>query len=729
MSNYRNNKDDDDGEDEVIDLNNSNNNNDNNNRLKNIDNHLKSGKKIFARRQALMTNSPIHSNIQSNIPSNIELAKITSSDEFHSINIDDDDDDDDNNNNNLNSKIREYKFGYYNNIIRIFKGYSVTSPIKYGSFITFILCGLPLLITTIVLSVLLTNNNSSTIKYESTTNDNVNQFQSYMATSSIGAVATDTLDCSVIGTNILNLGGNAVDAAIASALCVGVLSPASSGIGGGCYILIHMNDTGDREFIDSREFAPAGATNSMFESDPIKAQNGGLAIAVIAELKGLYSAHERHGSGIISWSDLVMPASIIAEKSIISSELASYIIKSESELLSGNYTGLSDLYLNSNGELKVEGDIVERPIFANTLKLIAEHGPDYIYKTMASTLAQEIQDAGGIVTTNDILNYTINIQEPINTNVMGHVYVGSSGSSSGGAVVGGILKFVEGYLDPLVSQGGIYYHRLAEAMNHAFAIRISLGDPAFVNTTGPIDALLSENYMGELRGITSDTHCLSLIEYGGKYNYTHASIEDHGTTHLSVVDSKGNAVALTSTINTYFGSKVVSPSTGIIFNNQMDDFSIPNSANYFGLHPSPVNYPEPGKRPLSSMSPSLVLDSSGSKVRLIGGGSGGPRIITATVQVILNFIGLGMDLLSAVTEPRIHTQLFPQYVDVEDHYLVSGLKIQASSLVYKSLLNRYHNITHHNGSMGVSQFISIDPDSNLITAVSDPRKGGIPSGQ
>ena len=178
------------------------------------------------------------------------------------------------------------------------------------------------------------------------------------------------------------------------------------------------------------------------------------------------------------------------------------------------------------------------------------------------------------------------------------------------------------FSEPLISLGDLYYHRLAEAMKHTFAIRLFLGDPSFIDSKDPLSALLSNKYMGDLAILNSSDFDVQLLSsYGGKYNTKNLVKDDHGTTHISVIDTDGNAVSLTSTINTYFGSKVISKSTGILFNNQMDDFSIPNSPNFFGLEPSPLNFPEPLKRPLSSMSPTILLDKN-YKVRLIGGASG-----------------------------------------------------------------------------------------------------------
>lgn len=285
-----------------------------------------------------------------------------------------------------------------------------------------------------------------------------------------------------------------------------------------------------------------------------------------------------------------------------------------------------------------------------------------------------------------------------------------------------------------MSIGNLYYHRLAEAFKHVFAIRLNLGDPDYVNTTDARNALLDLNYMTRLQKETSDDNVLPLDEYGGIYNITRANslVVDHGTTHLSVIDSYGNAVALTSTINTYFGSKVMSSITNMLYNNEMDDFSIPGTSNYFGLAASPYNYPAPFKRPLSSMSPSFVYDKE-NKLRLVGGASGGPRIITATAQVILNYFGKGLDILDAVIAPRLHSQLLPNTLYIENNTqllstLLFGHSIELSDDILKVLHQKNH-FTNKTTDVGITQFIVVDVDTNTLKAVSDPRKGGLPSAQ
>jgi gamma-glutamyltranspeptidase/glutathione hydrolase/leukotriene-C4 hydrolase len=493
------------------------------------------------------------------------------------------------------------------------------------------------ILTTLVILSLLLGGEFQTAPHntgDTTTTANWADFHAY---GSKGAVASDSATCSDMGLEILKKGGNAVDASITTALCLGVVSPLSSGIGGGCFLVFHNSSSGDNVFIDSREIAPGAATSHMFESDPLKAQNGGMAVAVLAEVKGLYLAWQRHGSGL-PWKDLVLPVATVARRWVVSPQLAAGIAHQASEfLLSGDYPELSKLYVKNNGKIKVAGDVVEQPALAETLTQIAEHGPAYLYDTMAATLAVEIRAAGGIVTEDDIRRYEPIVYPALESRFMGYRYVGAGGSSSGGAIVAGILNYMGSIAEPLVSQGLLYTHRLVEGMKHGFAMRLHLADPEYVNTTDVVRALLSVDYMSTLQEASPASGVLPLRAYGGRYNLSYISPKDSGTTHLSVVDSSGNAVALTSTINTYFGSKVVSPSTGILFNNQMDDFSIPGASNYFNLAPSPFNYPAPYKRPLSSMSPSIILDDlaprSDGKVRMVAGGSGGPRIITATLQV------------------------------------------------------------------------------------------------
>lgn len=379
-----------------------------------------------------------------------------------------------------------------------------------------------------------------------------------------GIVATDNENCSDIGVNILRAGGNAFDAAAAVTLCLGVVSPASSGIGGGAMIVTYESANKKISYFDSRETAPGLAENDMFDDDPQASQFGGKAVATLGEIKGLYEMHYRMGA--LPFNKCTEPAAQLAEAYAVSAELASILRDSDVKpyLLSGEYQELSSLFLNDDGSIKREGEIVRNNNLAKTLRSIGEHGSDYIYKIMAETLAAEVKSAGGLLTKSDIEGYQAKESEPVKSTCMGHTLYSASGSSSGGLALAGICEFMNSFKAPLVSQGLLYSHRLLEAFKNVFAIRMGLADPFFgdIDISGPRDALLNvDGTMTKLNEATLDNGVLPLHEYGGEFNIDKYLPDDQGTTHFSIVDKFGNAVSMTSTINTYFGSKLVSPST------------------------------------------------------------------------------------------------------------------------------------------------------------------------
>jgi gamma-glutamyltranspeptidase/glutathione hydrolase/leukotriene-C4 hydrolase len=292
---------------------------------------------------------------------------------------------------------------------------------------------------------------------------------------------------------------------------------------------------------------------------------------------------------------------------------------------------------------------------------------------------------------------------------------------------------MSGYPQPLAGSGGLGQYRLAEAFKHAFAARMGLGDPMdpFVqNNTAELADMLSPDFAALLRNATSDAHSMPPSAYGGRWNPLPGGggyvPPDSGTTHLSVVDGQRNAVALTSTINTGFGSKVMSSSTGIILNNELDDFSSPGQPNAYNLAPSTANYILPGKRPLSSMSPTILLGADG-RLRATLGASGGPRIITATVTVLLNLLSAGLDAGASVRAGRLHNQLLPDCVYAENTSAPNGQCVRVPASVEAALRSRGDNVTEwSNGA--VVQLIEVDPDTGRLNAVSDTRKGGTPAG-
>ncbi|DBB05404.1 TPA: hypothetical protein ACH3X3_010619 [Trebouxia sp. C0006] len=550
-----------------------------------------------------------------------------------------------------------------------------------------------------------------------------------MISSEHGMVAADQGDCSALGVTILEQGGNAVDATITTALCQGIMSPAASGLGGGHFMVIR-SPNGITEVIDAREPAPAAANETMFSGNPAAAVNGGLAIAVPLELKGLWMAWQRHGT--IPWADLVTPVIPLAQNGFpLHPYLADEI--GDGEWLKP-YPTLYETFMIQDGARwrppAVNESCCARPQLAATLQRIAQDGPDAVYTGQAGqTLAGEIQAAGGIVTAQDLLSAQPVVKQPITAQVWGYELAVPPPPSSGATVILA-LHILSGFAAPFGGANALGSHHLVEAMKDAFALRMQLGDPgpdnAYLDLDPVLHDMLSLRFANQLQQEISDNSTQAFTAYGGPYRES-VNPDDHGTSHLSVVDFQRGSVAMTTTINTGFGSKVISNSTGFILNNQMDDFSTPDQENVYGLAPSAPNFIRPGKKPLSSMSPTLLQDSQG---RLVGalGASGGPRIITAVLQTIIRLLALGQDPLQAVSGARLHHQLLPDLVRAE-HWNVSsvtGPSFMVTHAEVEGLKARGHNVTEGRYT-AVTQAIVVDPDHDTLIGASDPRKDGAPA--
>ena len=563
----------------------------------------------------------------------------------------------------------------------------------------------------------------------------------------LGAVAADEPRCSAVGADALADGGSAVDAAVAATLCLGVTHPHSSGAGGGAFMIVHSRN-GSSEVLEFRERAPAAAGRDMFaasnatsgegsasESDARPSEFGGAAAAVPTELHGLRLAWERHG--VLPWSRLVEPAAALADGFTVGPELAR-AIEENAEALK-RFPATKAVFLRADASPLREGDVCRNAALARTLRRVASEGPSVLrFGALAEALARDVQDAGGIMTAEDLASYAPRVLEPLRADVLGYAVLGVPPPSSGGATVAQILELVSGYARPLASapDGSLGTHRLVEAFKHAFAMRMNLGDPevppppgVVSNISGAVRDMLSPAFNAALRAMTLDDATLPLGAYGARWNLA----EDHGTTHVSVVDSRRNAVAMTSTINTAFGSKLVSPSTGILLNNEMDDFSVPGERNHYGLASSEANFIAPRRRPLSSMSPTVVLDESADPPRVVAvaGASGGPRIITAVAQVLLNVLALGMSPLDAVDAPRVHHQLVPDVVFAEslDATVGDGKPRRTDAATAAALRARGHVVEFSGDKTAVAQLIVVDRDTDAVHAVSDARKGGAPAAQ
>lgn len=365
---------------------------------------------------------------------------------------------------------------------------------------------------------------------------------------------------------------------------------------------------------------------------------------------------------------------------------------------------------------------------------VAQDGPSALYSgKYASSLAKDIKRDGGIITVKDLEDARAELKQPLKGRAFGVEFVMPPPPSSAAAVFAG-LKVLEGFDLPLAGSGIVGIHRQIEALKHAFALRMSMGDPGPAGASWKVphlDKILadisSEKYIESLRSLIMDDTVRNVTDYGGKWNILDSGVmpEDHGTTHISVVDKDGTSVSITSTVNTGFGSKVLSRSTGILLNNQMDDFSTPDQPNVYGLQPTPSNFIYPGKKPFSSMSPMIL--HRGDNLLLVVGASGGPRIISAVFQTIARVLNYGEDLFRAVVSPRFHHQLIPETLYGEQ-WNASGMVFNYEKITLEELAEKGHRVQPTNWG-AVVQAIQVQHDgSRSLYAVSDARKDGSPSG-
>ncbi|KAJ4715622.1 Gamma-glutamyltranspeptidase [Melia azedarach] len=530
-----------------------------------------------------------------------------------------------------------------------------------------------------------------------------------------GVVATDDRRCSEIGVGVLKEGGHAVDAAIAAAFCLGVVSPASSGIGGGAFMLIR-EATGKTQAFDMRETAPKAASQDMYHGNETLKKIGILAVAVPGEVAGFRKAWEQHGQ--LPWARLVKPAEVLARQGFkISPYLYFQMQQTESAVLSDQ--GLRSVFAPNGTLLQVNETAYNRKL-AKTLELIGKYGVRTFYNGLVGlSLIHDIKKAGGIITMDDLRNYTVKTRTPLVEDVLGLEIIGFPPPSSGGATMMLMLNILAKYPIPSGLDGTLGVHRKIEALKNAFAVRSNLGDPDFVNITAVLADMLSPTFAKTLQLDINDTRTYGPRHYGGKWN----PLNDHGTSHISIIDQQRNAVAMTCTVNSFFGSQILSPSTGMVLNNEMDDFSMPSLQD--GL-PAPPNFIRPGKRPLSSMSPTIVLKDG--KLKAVLGASGGANIIAGTTEVFLNHFVHRMEPLKAVMAPRFYHTWVPNIAYYENWTSVINDHYQMPNYILASLKKKGHHLEEFTSAV-VCQFAEVNQigDVEELVGVSDPRKGGIPA--
>ncbi len=516
-------------------------------------------------------------------------------------------------------------------------------------------------------------------------------------------VVTEHPVASQVGADVLRAGGNAIDAAVAVGFAEAVVNPRAGNLGGGGFLVYRQAD-GQAFALDYRETAPAAATRDMYLDSlgalSDKSVLGALAAGVPGAVAGLWEMHHRFGR--LRWSDVVAPAIALARAHVVDSVRAETIERNRESL--ARFPASAALFL-PGGRPLATGDTARNPELARTLERIADRGPDGFYKgETADLIVAEMRRDGGIITTADLAGYRPIWREPVRATYRGWRLLAMPPSSSGGVTLTEILNILEGYTLPDFGTAKLI-HLEVEAMRRAFADRNRwLGDPAFVQA--PIDRLTSKSYAAELRrGIGRRATPTGALP---------APAEGAETTHYSIVDAEGNAAAVTTTLNGNFGCKVVVAGAGFLLNNEMDDFAArPGHPNMFGLVQGEANAIQPGKRMLSAMTPTIVLDSLG-RLALVVGSPGGPTIITAVFQVISNVVDHGMSLADAVRAPRIHHQALPDSIQWEPGGIAPEVRRQLARMGYALRVRP--------GYMGLVNAIRVTPAG--LEGVADPRTVG-----
>ncbi|KAI5320301.1 hypothetical protein L3X38_040009 [Prunus dulcis] len=550
-----------------------------------------------------------------------------------------------------------------------------------------------------------------------------------------GVVAADDARCSEVGASILRQGGHAVDAAVGTALCLGVVNSMASGIGGGGFMLVRSSATSQTQAFDLRETAPIAASQNMYETNPKAKLLGALSMGVPGEIAGLHEAWLQHGR--MAWKTLFQPAIKLAKDGyVIAPYLGGYISRFGDKILSD--PGLRQVFA-PNGKLLQTGDTCYNVELGHSLEAVAELGPQTFYNgSVGEKLVKDVREAGGILTMEDLRNYKVSVVEPVAANVMGYNVFGMPPPSSGTLGLSLVLNIFDSYGTSDAAKGDLGLHRLIEALKHMFAVRMNLGDPAFVDTSKYASDMLSSSFAKKIQQKIFDNTTFPPEYYLQRWS----QLRDHGTSHFCIVDADRNAVSMTSTVNYPFGGGVLSPSTGILLNNEMDDFSTPTEISPDRLPPAPANFIEPNKRPLSSMTPLIIMKDN--ELAGVIGGSGGMNIIPAVTQVFLNYFVLGMEPLAAVQSPRIYHKLIPNVVSYENLTLIDGDHIELSDEKKLFLQERGHQLEAKAGG-AITQLIvqtlrkpinmgrKSGQNSNeqtfhgTLTAVSDPRKDGKPA--
>lgn len=531
-----------------------------------------------------------------------------------------------------------------------------------------------------------------------------------------GVVASTNEVASQVGVDIMKRGGNAVDAAIAVAFALAVTHPVAGNLGGGGFMMIRLKD-GRSTAIDYREMAPAAATRNVYldkNGNVIAGEGGSIegyrAAGVPGTVRGMELALKKYGSGKLTWTQLIEPARRLAANGFPVTNSLARGLRGSRDYLS-KYPETKRIYLN-NGKFYNEGDTFVQPDLAATFLRLQQRGPNEFYEGQTARLiVDDLKQHNGLITMEDMRGYVAKEREPLHGNYRGYEIISMPPPSSGGAVLIEMLNILEGYdfkkMDWASSER---YHLTTEAMRRAFADRAEyMGDTDFVKV--PIAGLVDKKYAAQLRSTINPEHASNSeqVKAGKPLGY-----ESDETTHFTVVDAEGNAVANTYTLNNSYGSAVVAKGTGVIMNDEMDDFAAkPGVPNLYGLIQGERNSVAPHKRPLSAMTPTFVLRKDGSLWFTVGS-PGGPTIINTVLDVVTNVIDYNMNIQQAIDAPRIHHQWLPDELVYEPYGL--------SGDTQKALTARGHKLVDKPRYLGDCEGIMIEEKTGIRLGATDPRR-------
>jgi gamma-glutamyltranspeptidase/glutathione hydrolase len=530
-----------------------------------------------------------------------------------------------------------------------------------------------------------------------------------------GMVASTNEVASRVGVEIMKRGGNAVDAAIAVAFALAVTHPAAGNLGGGGFMMIRLRD-GRSTAIDYREMAPAAATRNIYldkNGNLIEGEGGSLvgyrAAGVPGTVRGMELALKKYGSGKLTWSQLIEPARRLAANGFTVTYSLARSLKESDEYLS-KYPETKRIYLR-DGNFYNEGELFRQPELAATFARLQRSGPNEFYEGQTARLiVADMKRHNGLMTMEDLRGYVAKERTPLRGTYRGHEIISMPPPSSGGAVLIEMLNILEGYdLQKTDANSSDRYHLMAEAMRRAFADRAEyMGDSDFVKV--PVAGLIDKSYAAGLRAtINMDRASTSAEVRAGRP----AGYESEDTTHFTVVDAEGNAVANTYTLNNSYGSAAVAQGTGMLLNDEMDDFAAkPGTPNLYGLIQGERNAVAPHKRPLSAMTPTIVLRKDGSLWFTVGS-PGGPTIINTVLCVITDVIDYDMNIQQAIDAPRIHHQWLPDEL-VGEPFGLSGD-------TQRALTARGHTLAKLR-YLGDAEGIMIEEKTGVRLGATDPRR-------